>query len=242
MTPDDTAPENAARRTGMIAALGAVPVLIVGTVFLMGLGGDPDTTSIDNQQTTATTSPAFIDATATNTPATSSTPTTVTPTTFMPTTTVAPASTALEAPLKQPIDPPLDPRGHEDHVELGGIAIPKLGIDTPLLEGIRLTTLDNSPGHWPGSAMPGEVGNVVVAGHRTSHDAPFRDLDQLVAGDVVEFTTAPGLINYTVTGTQIVDPDAIWIVDPTNTPAATLFACHPPGSTRQRIVVNPELS
>ena len=168
MTPDDTAPENAARRTGMIAALGAVPVLIVGTVFLMGLGGDPDTTSIDNQQTTATTSPAFIDATATNTPATSSTPTTVTPTTFMPTTTVAPASTALEAPLKQPIDPPLDPRGHEDHVELGGIAIPKLGIDTPLLEGIRLTTLDNSPGHWPGSAMPGEVGNVVVAGHRTA--------------------------------------------------------------------------
>jgi sortase A len=90
--------------------------------------------------------------------------------------------------------------------------------------------------------MPGEVGNVVVAGHRTSHDAPFRDLDQLVAGDVVEFTTAAGLIEYTVTGTQIVDPDAIWIVDPTDTPTATLFACHPPGSTRQRIVVNLELS
>jgi sortase A len=160
----------------------------------------------------------------------------------MPTTTVAPAATVLEAPLKQPIDPPLDPRGHEDHVEIGGIAIPKLGIDTPLLEGIRLTTRDNGPGHWPGSAMPGEVGNVVVAGHRTSHDAPFRDLDQLVAGDVVEFTTAAGLIEYTVTGTQIVDPDAIWIVDPTDTPTATLFACHPPGSTRQRIVVNLELS
>ena len=238
--PDDTAPENAARRTGTIVALGAVPVLIVGTVFLMGLGGDPDTTSINNEQTTTTTSPVFIDATAANTPASSMTPTTVTPTT-----TPAPAPTVLEAPLKQPerpIDPPLDPRGDEDHIELGGIAIPKLGIDTPLLEGIRLTTLDNGPGHWPGSAMPGEVGNVVVAGHRTSHDAPFRDLDQLVAGDVVEFTTAAGLIEYTVTGTQIVDPDAIWIVDPTDTPTATLFACHPPGSTRQRIVVNLELS
>lgn len=211
-------------------------MLIVGTVFLIGLGGDPDTISIDNERTTTTTSPLFIDATATNTPASSITPTTVTPTTAP-----AQAPTMLEAPLKQleqPIDPPLDPRG----VELSGIAIPKLGIDTPLLEGVRLTTLDNGPGPWPGSAMPGEVGNIVVAGHRTSHAAPFRDLDQLVAGDVVEFPAAAGLIEYTVTGTQIIDLDAIRIIDPTDTPTATLFACHPPGSTRQRIVVNLELN
>ena len=142
----------------------------------------------------------------------------------------------------RPIAPPPDPRGDEDGVQLGGISIPKLGLDAPLFSGIRLTTLDNGPGHWPGTAMPGEVGNVVVAAHRTSHGAAFRHIDQLVPGDVVNFTTEAGLIEYTVTGTQIVQPDALWIVDPTDTPTATLFACHPPGSTRQRIVVNLELS
>ncbi len=262
MTPDDTAPISSARRTGTIAALGAVPVLIVGAVFLMGVGGDPDTISTDNSvadKATTTvapiTSPVFVEATATRTPpatvettTTTTTTTTVAPTTsttLAPTTTVAPeievAETLPEQP-DQPIAPPPDPRGYEDQVQLGGIAIPKIGLDAPLLEGIRLTTLDNGPGHWPGTAMPGEVGNVVVAAHRTSHGAAFRDIDQLVLGDVVNFTTAAGVIEYTVTGTQIVQPDAIWIVDPTDTPTATLFACHPPGSTRQRIVVNLELS
>lgn len=105
-----------------------------------------------------------------------------------------------------------------------------------------MTTLDRGPGHWPGTAMPGEVGNVVVAGHRTSHQADFRHLDQLVPGDDVVFNTEAGVITYKVTGTQIVQPDAIWIVDPTATPTATLFACHPLGSTAQRIVVNLELA
>ncbi|MEP4649998.1 MAG: sortase, partial [Ilumatobacter sp.] len=55
-------------------------------------------------------------------------------------------------------------------------------------------------------------------------------------------TTDAGESEYTVTGTEIVNPDALWIVDPTDTATATLFACHPPGSTRQRIVVHLELT
>lgn len=243
MTPEDTAPPPA-RRAGVIAALGVIPVLIVGAVFLMGFGGDPDTISTDTEiSTTTTTSPVFVDATLTSTPpTTAAAATTTAPAT---TTTLAPTTTVLATlpeQITEPIAPPPDPRGFEDQVLLGGISIPKLGVDEPLLEGIRLTTLDNGPGHWPGTAMPGQVGNVVVAAHRTSHGAPFRDIDQLVPGDVVQFTTEAGVIDYTVTGTQIVQPDAIWIVDPTDTPTATLFACHPPGSTRQRIVVNLELS
>ena len=62
-----------------------------------------------------------------------------------------------------------------------------------------------------------------------------------IAGDVVNFETDTGTTTYVVTGTQVVNPDAIWIVDPTDTPTATLFACHPPGSVAQRIVVNLEL-
>ncbi len=120
--------------------------------------------------------------------------------------------------------------------------IPKVGLDAELEEGIRLTTLNRGPGHWPGSAMPGDVGNVVVAGHRTSHGAEFRHLDQLVPGDEVIFTTAAGTHTYHVTGTQIVTPDALWITNPTDTPTATLFACHPLGSTAKRIVVSLALS
>ena len=86
--------------------------------------------------------------------------------------------------------------------------------------------------------MPGEIGNVVVAAHRTSHGAEFRHLDALAPGDEVVFTTDDGTFTYLVTGTQIVTPDSLWIVDPTDTPTATLFACHPLGSTAQRIVVN----
>ncbi len=56
------------------------------------------------------------------------------------------------------------------------------------------------------------------------------------------FTTDDGTFTYLVTGTQIVTPDSLWIVDPTDTPTATLFACHPLGSTAQRIVVNLALS
>ena len=90
--------------------------------------------------------------------------------------------------------------------------------------------------------MPGEIGNVVVAGHRTTHGAPFRYIDLLLPGDEVIFTTDRGPIVYNVTGTQIVQPDALWIVEPTPTATATLFACHPPGSTRQRIVVSLQMA
>ena len=50
-----------------------------------------------------------------------------------------------------------------------------------LYEGIRMSTLDLGPGHWPGTAMPGEIGNVVVGGYRTSKHRVFRHIDDLVA-------------------------------------------------------------
>jgi sortase A len=123
-------------------------------------------------------------------------------------------------------------------VLLGSIEIPKLGVKKDLLEGVSLTVLDQGPGHWPGTAMPGHTGNVVVAGHRTSHDRPFRHIDQLVPGDQVVFTTKDGRFVYTVTSSEVVDPSAIRIIDQTTAHTATLFACTPPGSTRYRIVIH----
>jgi sortase A len=86
--------------------------------------------------------------------------------------------------------------------------------------------------------MPGKLGNVVVAGHRTSHGAVFRDIDRLVQGDEVIFTTADGEFRYLVERISIVQPDAMYIISQTLGRTATLFACHPPGSTRQRIVAH----
>jgi sortase A len=111
-----------------------------------------------------------------------------------------------------------------------------------MYEGIRLTTLDYGPGHWPGTAMPGHIGNTVIGGHRTSKHRVFRNLDQLVPGDEIIFDGVDGRHVYHVTRTEVVGPEAMWIVDQTPAITATLFACHPPGSTRERIVVFADLA
>jgi sortase A len=123
-------------------------------------------------------------------------------------------------------------------VVLGSIEIPRLGLSRVLLEGIRLETLDHGPGHWPGTAMPGEPGNVVVAGHRVSHNRDFRYIDRLRRGDEVIFHTADGRFRYVVSGADVVSGAATFIANQTAEPTATLFACHPPGSTRYRYVVH----
>ncbi len=169
---------------------------------------------------------------------TTAAPTTTLPattTTEAPTTTLAATTTTTEV-LPVPAPAP-EPRAAEPQIELGTIEIPKIGVTKPMFEGVTLTTLDNGPGHWPGTAMPGHLGNVVVGGHRTSHDRPFRNIDQLVAGDEVIFNTPEGRFVYKVTSTQVVTPDAIWIIGQKNEKTATLFACHPVGSTKERFIV-----
>jgi sortase A len=141
-------------------------------------------------------------------------------------------------PTAQPIAPPANPRASEAEVVIGHIEIPKLGLSVPLRQGITLTQIDRGPSHWPGTAMPGQIGNVVVAGHRVTHTRPFRHIDKLVNGDEVVFTVEGQRWTYVVTGNQVVTPQALWIVDQTPAPTATLFACHPPGSARYRYVVH----
>jgi sortase A len=170
--------------------------------------------------------------TTTSTTSTTSTSTTSTTTTLPPTTTTE----VLPVPAPAP-----DPHAPEPIVEVGTIEIPKIGVTKTMFEGVSLTVLDHGPGHWPGTAMPGHRGNVVIAGHRTSHDRPFRNVDQLVAGDEVKLSTLEGTFVYEVVNTEVVSPDAIHIIDQTDGYTATMFACHPPGSTRQRIVVHLKL-
>ena len=182
--------------------------------------------------------PNVVPATAPSTSTTASTSTSTS--TTASTTTVAPTTT--QPPLPVPVAPPPEDGSTEPRVEVGLLEIPAIGLSRTIFEGIRLSTLDNGPGHWPGSAMPGEIGNVVLAGHRVSSHADFNRLDRLVPGDEVVMSTLWGRHVYRVTGTEIVLPDAMWIVEQTHAKTATLFACHPPGSVRERIVVHLELT
>lgn len=131
---------------------------------------------------------------------------------------------------------PEDPYADTPQVVIGTIEIPKLGVVADLQRGVTLTAIDRGPGWWPGTAMPGEWGNVVVAGHRTTHTKPFNRLHELVAGDRVIFTTAAGRFEYEVRGVITVPADWIDIAAQDWAHTATLFACHPPGSARERIV------
>jgi sortase A len=159
----------------------------------------------------------------------------ITSTTAPPTTTTLPK--VDEPRLKSGAIKPKASYAPEPIVRIGEMEIPKIGLSTPIYHGITLRNIDNGPSHWPGTAMPGAVGNAVFAGHRTTHSKPFRNIDQLVPGDQVIYTINGVRSVYAVTGHEIVTPDALWIADQTPTATATIFGCHPPGSARYRYVV-----
>jgi sortase A len=213
-------------------------ILLAGVLVLGACSGD------DDALTPATAAPTTTVGRSTTTAPTTSTSTTSTPSTSTTSsttsTTIAEPPTSVALPIPEP--PPAEDGTTEPRVQVGSIEIPKIGLTADMWEGIRLSTLNNGPGHWPGTAMPGQVGNAVIAGHRVSHHADFRHLDDLVAGDDVIMTTPSGRFVYKVISSEIVKPDALWVVDQTPEATATLFACHPPGSVRERIVVHLALS
>lgn len=130
--------------------------------------------------------------------------------------------------------------------------IPSLADYDPwvVVEGTSVADLKNGPGHIPGTALPGELGNVVVSGHRTTYGAPFQRLDELVAGAQVVLETRDGWFTYTVRDKTIVAPTATEVTlpvpgDPTAEPVdrlLTLTTCHPKYSARQRLIVQAELT
>ena len=135
---------------------------------------------------------------------------------------------------------------------IGVLHVPALAGFRPwvVVEGTSVSVLKSGPGHIPGTALPGEVGNVVLSGHRTTYGAPFARLDELGPGDRVVLETRDRWLTYTVTGTQIVAPSAVEVTYPvpgqrTATPTErllTLTTCHPRYSARQRMVVRAALS
>jgi sortase A len=123
-----------------------------------------------------------------------------------------------------------------------------------VVEGVTRADLTKGPGHYPGTALPGQLGNLVVSGHRTTYLAPFNRLDRLRPGDPVVFETAQAWWIYRVAGVpayrlsyrEVVDPSDVgetWPV-PNHRGAsptvgmATLTTCDPKYSARQRLIVH----
>jgi sortase A len=92
-------------------------------------------------------------------------------------------------------------------------------------------------GHHEGTANPGEVGNVVLAGHRDINSALFRELDRLQPGDEVFVSNELGEYRYLVEESLVVSPDYVQVMDPTEDKRLTLITCTPPGLATQRLVV-----
>ena len=209
-------------------------VVAVLTVVMLAVGG---TVAVVRSTPTGAAEQAFdVPSMASGPAATDTSSTTTSPTT----TTTGPPAAPAAAPL--PASAHKVNLGGDVHPmvpakPIGRIEIPKINLDHPIFEGVDETVIHWGPGHWPGSAMPGQVGNSVFAGHRVTHTHPFRNLDQLVPGDEIQFVMPDGTYTYRMTQQQIVDPNDTWIVNPTPTATLTLFACHPPGSATHRIVI-----
>jgi len=142
----------------------------------------------------------------------------------------APSSTVLAARLTPP--PQGDP--------LAKLTIPKIDLEKIVIEGVRTSDLEDGPGHFPETPLPGQYGNAAIAGHRTTHGQPFNRIDELQVGDEVIVETIVGRFTYLVTGQVIVSPNDYQLVIPTTDPTVatlTLTSCHPKFSAKQRIVV-----
>ncbi|HEX4901976.1 MAG TPA: class E sortase, partial [Acidimicrobiales bacterium] len=169
---------------------------------------------------------ALLDATDTTAPSTTTSTTVRTPSRpSRPTTTTT-------------TPPPPPP---EDGSAVARIVIPKIGVDKIVVEGVGRRDLQKGPGHYPGTPLPGQPGNAAIAGHRTTFGAPFQDVDELVPGDEILVTTRQGSFRYEVTGTQIVLPNQVEVVEDQGDDRLTLTSCHPLYSARERIVVSAEL-
>ena len=119
------------------------------------------------------------------------------------------------------------------------IRIPKIGVDTVVVEGTTQSALRAGAGHYVDSPLPCERGNVAIAGHRVTYGKPFTDLEKLAVGDLIYLDTPIGGCTYRVTTAPFpVQPTDLSVVAPTKGRQLTLTTCHPEHSARQRLVVH----
>ena len=105
------------------------------------------------------------------------------------------------------------------------------------VEGTSWDDLRKGPGHYSETALPGQSGNVAIAGHRTTYLHPFWSLNELQEGDKVILRTRRGTFTYRVDWVEVVGPKDWTVVAPTDVPSVTLTTCEPRFSAAKRLIV-----
>jgi sortase A len=120
---------------------------------------------------------------------------------------------------------------------IGRIEIERLHLNVVVIEGVDKTTLRRAVGHIPGTALPGDAGNVGLAGHR---DTFFSPLKELKIRDEVRISTPNGIFKYQVVSLTVVDPANVGVLAPSDENVLTLVTCYPfyfVGAAPQRWIV-----
>jgi sortase A len=123
---------------------------------------------------------------------------------------------------------------------IGRLEIQRLGLSVMVTEGDDHRTLRRAVGHIPGTALPGQIGNIALTGHR---DTFFRPLRNIRIDDIVTLSTLQGEYRYRVLATQVVSPDHVSVLDPGRNEILTLITCHPfyfVGAAPNRFIVRAE--
>lgn len=141
-------------------------------------------------------------------------------------------------------------RSVKEGESLTRIKIPAIGVDVVVVEGTGESALRAGAGHYRNTPLPCEIGNVAIAGHRTTYGRPFANVDLLKAGDKITLETPIGSCTYTVDpvppGRHAASADgAGFVIEPTDISVIansikgelTLTSCHPKGSAAKRIVI-----
>ncbi|MGI8427143.1 MAG: class E sortase [Actinomycetota bacterium] len=135
-----------------------------------------------------------------------------------------------------------------DGSPLTRIEIPSIGTNTIVVEGTSIKALNTGAGHYPGTPLPGEAGNVAIAGHRTMYGQPFHRLEQIRSGDKVTLTTPFGKYVYEVIPTWeskavpfVTAPDDWTMAAQSSQSMLTLTTCNPIGKSTNRLVAKAKL-
>lgn len=121
------------------------------------------------------------------------------------------------------------------------LEIPTINLKVVVGDGTDPATLRKGPGLYHEGSLPGEGGNVAIAGHRTTYGAPFRHVDELKPGDLMIIRKGSVSYIYRFTRMWVVEPTDWSPIAPTEVPSLTLTTCHPPGSAAYRLIIRGEL-
>lgn len=143
---------------------------------------------------------------------------------------------------------PIVPTAPGNDVTFGNLIVPRFGADysRPIAEGVEVHgALADGIGHYPDTQMPGDVGNVALAGHRTGWGQPLGDIDKLQVGDSIYIETEDGWYRYVFRSLEYVMPTGVDVLAAVpNTPGAsptdrilTLTSCNPKLTAAERIIM-----